>query len=61
MIEIRIESFTNGFSLSAYDDEDGYIVREIAETKTEILSTLLKIISDMGKAEQEKLVNSHGV
>ena len=55
MIKIEINSFTNGSSLTVFDTEDGYIVREIAKSKIEVLKTLLDVILDLAAKERKHL------
>lgn len=55
MIKIEINSFTNGSSLTVFDTEDGYIVREVAKSKLEVLKTLLDVIIDLAAKERKQL------
>lgn len=55
MIKIEINSFTNGSSLTVYDDQDGYIVREVAKSKIEVLKTLLDVVIDLAEKERKHL------
>lgn len=55
MIKIEIQSYVNGYSLTIYDASDGFIVREVADTKLEILNTMLCVISKMAMDEKRAL------
>lgn len=55
MIKIEIQSYVNGYSLVVYDESNGYLVREIAETRLEILNTMLGIISKLAAEEKKAL------
>ncbi len=60
MIEIKVESFTNGFSVSVFDRTDGYIVREIVETKAEALGVLIRVLMGMADAERKRIEGAYG-
>ena len=55
MIKIEIQNYTNGYSLTVFDDHDGYLVRELADTRIEILNTMLSIITDLTLREKKRL------
>ncbi len=47
MLQINIESFTNGYSLIVYDPKDGYIAREVHKEKVQALGALQDVIAHM--------------
>jgi hypothetical protein len=54
-MKIQIESYVNGYSLVIYNDQDGFIVREVADTKLEILNTMLGVITKLALDEKKLL------
>lgn len=57
MLKLEVESFTNGFSVVAYDDADGYIVREVTETRLEALKALHNVILDLMSRERQAILD----
>lgn len=51
MIEVKIESFGNGYSVVVRDTEDGFIVREINETKIEACGTVIHALEKIVQEE----------
>lgn len=60
MIESKIESFNNGYSVVLYDDEDGYLVREIATDKLQALIALKEAVGQLVTAEMNALIQAAG-
>ena len=57
MLEFKIESFTNGFSVAVYDDADGYLVREVTETRLEALKTVHNVVLDLLSKERRAILD----
>ena len=58
MLEFKVESFVNGYSVVAYDDADGYLVREVTETRLEALKALHVVVQDLLTKEREAILNA---
>jgi hypothetical protein len=58
MLEFKVESFTNGFSVAVYDDNDGYLVREVTETKLEALKAVHNVVLDLLSKEREAILDA---
>jgi hypothetical protein len=58
MLEFKIESFTNGFSVAVYDDNDGYLVREVTETRLEALKAVHNVVLDLLSKEREAILDA---
>jgi len=51
MINITITEYVNGYSVTAYDSKDGYVVNEIHEEYLEVL----KVLNTYTRSEIAKL------
>jgi hypothetical protein len=58
MLEMKIESFTNGFSVAVFDDADGYLVREVTETRLEALKAVHSVVLDLLSKEREAILDA---
>jgi len=58
MIEFKIESFTNGFSVAVFDDADGYLIREVTETRLEALKAVHNVVLDLLSKEREAILDA---
>jgi hypothetical protein len=58
MLEFKVESFTNGFSVAVFDNKDGYLVREVTETRLEALKTVHNVVLDLLSKEREAILDA---
>jgi len=58
VMQIMINDYTNGFSITAYDPKDGYLIREVTETKLEALKALHNVVLDLLSKEREAILNA---
>lgn len=57
MLIIHLEDWTNGLSLSVHDNRDGYLIREVTETKLEALKALHNVILDLISRERQAILD----
>jgi len=58
MLTAHVDDFVNGFSVSVYDTKDGYLVREVTETRLEALKALHNSVLDLLTKEREAILNA---